>query len=107
MLGNWLRAAGDVVGGIFGSSREAAARVGRAADRITRTSDDKRVDEAAARVERIEQQRADLDAALAEQLAAIDAASTSSAAAISTMTVPLERTDVKVRELLLVWIPVP
>ena len=105
--GNWLRAAGDVVGGIFGSSREAAARVGRAADRVTRNSDDKRVDEAAARVARIEQQRADLDAALAQELAAIDAASSASAAAITTMSVPLERTDVKVRELLLVWVPVP
>ena len=104
---NWLRAAGDVVGGIFGSSREAAARVGRAADRVTRNSDDKRVDEAAARVARIEQQRADLDAALAQELAAIDAASSAFAAAITTMSVPLERTDVKVRELLLVWVPVP
>ena len=81
--------------------------VGRAADRVTRNSDDKRVDEAAARVARIEQQRADLDAALAQELAAIDAASSASAAAITTMSVPLERTDVKVRELLLVWVPVP
>jgi hypothetical protein len=105
--GNWLRAAGDVVGGIFGSSREAAVRVGRAADRVTRNSDDKRVDEAAARVTRIEQQRADLDAALAQELAAIDATASASATAITTMAVPLERTDVKMRELLLVWVPVP
>ena len=38
---------------------------------------------------------------LAAELAAIDAASSASAAAITTIAVPLERTDVKVRELLL------
>ena len=105
--GNWVRAASDVLGGIFGSGRQAATRVGRAAERLTRNSDDKRVDEAESRVERIEQQQLELDAALGDETAAIDAKWTAAATAVTTTSVTLERTDVKVRELLLAWVPVP
>jgi Helicase HerA, central domain len=105
--GNLLRAAGDLLGGIFGSRRSAATKIGSAADRLTRTADGERVEEAAGKVERLEQQRNELDATLAADTTAVDAKWSTAAAAVSTLPVGLERTDVKVTQLLLAWIPVP
>ena len=105
--GSFLRAAGDVLGGLFGSRRSAASKIGSAADRLTRSSGDERVDEVNAKVARIEQQHADLDSALAAESTSTDAKWATAAAAISAVPVSLERTDVKVTQLLLAWIPVP
>jgi hypothetical protein len=104
--GNWLRAAGDVLGGLFGSRRSAAGKIGRAADRLTRNSDSERVDEAHGRIGRIDEQIAALDAELAAEQTAIEATWATAAAAITTVPVSLERTDVKVTQLALAWIPV-
>lgn len=104
--GRWVRAAGDVLGGLLGSGRSRAARVGRAAERLTRTSDSKRVDEASGRVERIDRQLAELDDEFADRSAAVAAEWAGVAAAITTVPVSLERTDVHVTQLALAWIPV-
>jgi Helicase HerA, central domain len=105
--GNLLRAAGDLLGGILGSRRSAATKIGSAADRLTRTADGERVEEATGKVERLELQRNELDASLAADTTAVDAKWSTAAAAVSTLPVGLERTDVKVTQLLLAWVPVP
>ena len=105
--GNLLRAAGDLLGGLFGSRRSAASKIGSAADHLTRDADGERVDEAKGKVARIEQQRVELDEKLAADSAAIDAKWSAAAAAITTVPVTLERTDVKVTQIALAWVPVP
>ena len=105
--GNWLRAAGDVLGGLFGSRRSAAGKIGRAAERLTRNSDGERVEEAHGRIGRIDEQIAALDAELAAEQTGIEAKWATAAAAITTIPVSLERTDVKVTQLALAWVPVP
>ena len=105
--GNLLRAAGDLLGGLFGSRRSAASKIGSAADRLTRTADGERVDEAKGKISRIEDQVAEHDASLAADSAAVDAKWAAAAKAITTVPVGLERTDVKVTQLLLAWVPVP
>ena len=105
--GNLLRAAGDLLGGLFGSRRSAASKIGSAADHLTRNADGERVEDAEGKVARIEQQRLELDEKLAAESAAIDAKWSAAAAASSTVPVSLERTDVKVTQLLLAWVPVP
>ncbi len=105
--GNLLRAAGDLIGGLFGSRRSAATKIGRAADHLTRDADGKRVDEAKGKVSRIEEQRAALDEELATGSAAIDAEWATAATVVTTIPVSVERTDVKVTQLILAWVPVP
>jgi len=104
--GNWLQAASDVFGGVLGSGRGAATKFGRAADRLTRNSDGKRVDEAKGKIERIDSQLVQLDADLATEVTAIESEWSTAAAAITPLTIGLERTDVKVTQLLLAWVPV-
>jgi hypothetical protein len=105
--GNLLRAAGDLLGGVFGSRRGAASKIGSAADRLTRNADGERVNEAEGKVTRIEDQLAEHAASLATESAAVDAKWAAAADAIATVPVGLERTDVKVTQLLLAWVPVP
>jgi hypothetical protein len=104
--GTWLRAAGDVLGGIFGSKRSAAGKIGRAAERLTRNSDGNRVDEARNKVGRIEAQLAELDAKLAADLTDVETKWATIAGDITTADVPAEKTDVKVTQLILAWLPV-
>ena len=96
-----------MLGGVFGSRRSAAGRIGRAAERLTRNSDGERVDEAQGKIGRIEEQIAALDAELAAEQTDIEAKWATAAAAITTVPVSLERTDVKVTQLALAWVPVP
>jgi hypothetical protein len=103
--GRWLRAAGDVLGGLLGSKRSTAGSIGRAADQLSRGSDDRRVDEARNKVERLEQQQADLDAQLQADLVAIDTKWATVAGNITTTAVTAEKADVKVTQLYAVWVP--
>ena len=105
--GKLLRAAGDLLGGLFGSRRSAAAKIGRAADRLTQNADGERVDAAHGKVARIEQQRLELDEKFTADSAAINAKWAAAATAVTTVPVSLERTDVKVTQLVLAWVPVP
>jgi len=103
--GNWVKAAGDVLGGLFGSKRSAAGKIGRAADRLTHDSDGHRVDEAKNKVERIEQQQAALDAELEREVSDIGAKWATVAQDITTTAVSAEKADTKVTQLYLVWVP--
>ena len=85
----------------------AAGRIGRAADRLTRNSDGERVDEAQGKIGRIDEQIVALESELAAAQTSIETKWATAAAAITTVPVSLERTDVKVSELVLAWIPVP
>ena len=105
--GNLLRAAGDLLGGLFGSRRSAASKIGSAADRLTRNADGERVDEANGKVARIEQQRRRTRREARRRLVSGRLDWSAAAAAVTTMPVRLERTDVKVTELALAWVPVP
>ena len=105
--GNWVRAAGDLLGGLFGTRRSAAGRIGRAAERLTRNSDGERVDEAQGKIGRIDEQIVALESELAAEKTGIETKWATAAAAITTVPVTLERTDVKVTQLVLAWIPVP
>lgn len=105
--GNLLRAAGDVLSGVFGSRRSAAGRIGRAADRLTRNSDDKRAEEATSKVGRLDARQGDLDAAFVAEVASVEADWATTAGEITGLSVGLERTDVDVTTLILAWVPVP
>ena len=101
---------GDLLGSIFGgraSARSIARGAGTAARRRGRASEAaKRVDTAANRVEEKVQALADLEADMADELAAIADEWDAKAAATDPLEVPLEKSDIRVTDLSLVWIPV-
>lgn len=105
-----MSGAGDLLGAVFGgrgSARSIARKVGSLATRRSRSSEaSKRVEAAGNRVEEKQQALADLEADMADELATLGADWDAKALAIEPLDVPLERTDVQVRELALVWIPV-
>jgi hypothetical protein len=105
-----LSGAGDLLGAIFGGRRSArtiAGKVGGVARRRGRSSEaDKRVEVAGNRVEEKAQALADLEADMADELAAIAEAWDAKARAIEPVEVALERSDVRVTDVALVWIPV-
>ena len=102
--------AGDLLGAVFGGrggARTIARKVGGLATRRSRTSEaGQRVETASNRVEEKAQALADLEAEMATELAAIGAAWDTKALAIETLDVPLEKSDIRVSSLALVWIPV-
>ena len=102
--------AGDLLGAVFGGrggARTIARKVGGLATRRSRTSEaGQRVETASNRVEEKAQALADLEADMAAELAAIGAAWDEKALAIETLDVPLEKSDIRVSSLALVWIPV-
>ncbi|MEZ5117886.1 MAG: helicase HerA-like domain-containing protein [Candidatus Nanopelagicales bacterium] len=95
--------ASSVLGGLFGGRRSRAS-VSAQARRISGAA--ARVDQARAKVDSLAAGLAQLDAELADEVAGIDREWTERAAAVSTVAVPLERTDVRVADLRLVWVPV-
>lgn len=106
-----LSSAGSILGGLLGGRRRTGGllgQVGRAAGRSSKTSAAaSRVAAAKNKVARLEAQLADVEHELTEELAEIDARWRSDAAMIDTMSIGLEKTDMKVTHLALVWIPVP
>jgi Helicase HerA, central domain len=105
-----LSDAGDVLGSIFGgrrSARSIAGKVGGIARRRGRSSEaDRRADAAANRVSEKQEALADLEADMAEELAAIADEWDAKASAIETIEVGLEKSDVRVTDIALVWVPV-
>jgi hypothetical protein len=91
----------DVVTGLFGrrgsSWRAAAKRATTATQRVGAAQD---------RVEEFEQALADLQAELADEMDAVRAVWAARADEVGSVTVPLEKSDVKVTDVGLVWIPV-
>jgi hypothetical protein len=110
-----LSTAGSILGGLLGGRRSRGGMLGSilgtaggAAGRRTRsaTADD-RLDAAENKLEGLHRQLEDLETELAQEVTDIDAKWMTMAKQITTMAVGLERTDVKVTQLALAWIPVP
>jgi hypothetical protein len=107
-----LGTAGSILGGLFGGRRRKGVggilgQLGTEAGRRSRTATSgERVDAAQNKVETLQATLADLEAEAAQEVGAIDAAWTAKAQAITAVPVALERTDVKVTQLVLAWIPV-
>lgn len=105
-----LSSAGSILGGLLGgrSSRGGLlGQLGRAVGRRSKTgAAGERVEEARNKIDRLEDELADIEAELAEELTEIDARWTDKAKQVTSMEVPLEKSDVKVTSLVLGWVPV-
>jgi hypothetical protein len=105
-----LSGVGDLLGSVLGGRRSArtiAGKVGGIARRRGRSSEAaKRVETAGNRVAEKAQALADLEADMGNELAGIAEEWDAKAAAIEPLEVPLEKSDVRITSLALVWIPV-
>ncbi len=109
-----LSTAGSILGGLLGGRRSRGGllgsilgKAGPAAGRRSRTTAaGDRVEAAHNKVEGLHRQLEDLEVELTEEVTDIDAKWMAAAKNINTVPVSLERTDVKVTQLALVWIPV-
>ena len=110
-----LSTAGSILGGLLGGRRSRGGllgsilgKAGGAAGRRTRTAAaGDRLDAAENKLEGLHRQLEDLETELTQEITDIDAKWMATAKNINTLQVGLERTDVKVTQLALVWIPVP
>ncbi|MEY2522667.1 MAG: hypothetical protein QOJ66_1232, partial [Ilumatobacteraceae bacterium] len=110
-----LSTAGSILGGLLGGRRSRGGllgsilgKAGGAAGRRTRTATaGDRLDAAENKLEGLHQQLEELEAELTREVTDIDAKWMATAKNITALKVGLERTDVKVTQLALVWIPVP
>jgi hypothetical protein len=94
---------GSMLGGLFGGRRSRAS-VASAARRAQTAQ--RKVDTARSKTDDLAAQMADLEAEIAADVAALDAEWAAKAAAIETLAVPLEKTDVTLVDLRLLWVPV-
>ncbi|MGV3758216.1 MAG: hypothetical protein ACO1PW_01575, partial [Actinomycetota bacterium] len=106
-----LSGAGDLLGAVLGgrrSARSIAGKVGSVARRRGRSTEAaQRVETARNRVDEKAQALVDLEADMADELAAIADEWDAKALAVEPVEVPLEKSDIRVTDLSLVWIPVP
>ena len=110
-----LSTAGSILGGLLGGKKSRGGLLGSvfsgagaAAGRRSRTSTaGERVDAAQNKVASLNDQVADLEAEAAAEIQEIDTRWNGLASQITAQSVPLERTDVQVTQINLVWIPVP
>jgi hypothetical protein len=110
-----LSTAGSILGGLLGGKRSRGGmlgsilgKAGSAAGRRSRSAAaGDRLDAAENKLENLHQQLEDLEAELTREVTDIDAKWMTTAKNVTTLPVGLERTDVKVTQLALVWIPVP
>ncbi len=109
-----LSTAGSILGGLLGGSRSRGnllgsilAGAGTAAGRRTRSAASSgRAEAADNKVELLHGQLEQLETELSKEIVDIDQRWAASATNVSTLPVSLERTDVRVTQLSLVWIPV-
>ncbi len=105
-----MSGAGDLLGAVFGgrgSARSIARKVGGLATRRSRSSEaGQRVETATNRVQEKSEALANLEADMADELAAIGDEWDAKAVAVQPLDVPLETSDIRVSSLALVWIPV-
>ena len=105
-----LSGAGDLLGSLFGGKPNIggiARKVGNAARRRGRSNEaDGRIDTASNRVDEKTQALADLQADMEDELAAIADEWDAKATAVEPFEVPLERSDIRIVELSLAWVPV-
>jgi hypothetical protein len=106
-----LSSAGSILGGLLGGRRSTGGllgQLGRAAGRTGKTSAaGSRVDAAQGKVERLDSQLQDIEGELAAELTEIGDKWTKTAANVTTMSIALEKSDVKVTQLVLAWLPAP
>ncbi len=97
--------AGDLLGALLGGRRRNA--ISRAASRRSQTrSTEVRLDTAESAVEDKVQVLTDLEADMADEVLRIEGQFDDRAALIEEVEIPLEKVDVKVTELRLVWVPI-
>jgi hypothetical protein len=105
-----LSTVGGVLGGIFGGRRSRGGvfgSLGRAAGKRGRSSAaGARLDAAEDKVHSLSDQLIELQGDLENEVTAIDVRWASSAKEIQPIEVPLEKSDVKITQLVLAWIPV-
>jgi hypothetical protein len=106
-----LSTAGSILGGLLGGRRSRTSilgKMGSAAGRRSRTSAaGERLRAAENKIQDLQEQLTDLETELTDEVAEIDARWMAKAKEITTASIPLERTDVKVVQRALVWLPVP
>jgi hypothetical protein len=107
-----LSTAGGLLGSFLGGrrgtrslARQMSRSLGGSSSR-RRASTNQRRDAAADKVATLEQDAADLEAQLADEIAAIDQAWDDKAAAVDTVPITLEKGDVDVTSIALLWLPV-
>jgi len=107
-----LSTAGGLLGSFLGGrrgtrslARQMSRSVGGTSSR-RRASTNQRRDAAADKVSTLEQDAADLEAQLADEIAAIDQTWDEKAAAVDTVPITLEKSDVDVTSIALLWLPV-
>jgi len=105
-----LSTAGSILGGLLGgrsSTGGMLGKLGTAAGRRGRSKASRqRVDSAENKVTRLQTSLEELEAELAEDVTEIDATWMAAAKDITALSVPLEKTDISVTQLVLAWMPV-
>jgi hypothetical protein len=104
-----LSTAGSILGGLFGGKSRSSilGKLGTAAGRRGSTNAaGERLDAAENKVTRLQDDLAELEADLAADLVEIDAAWRERAAAVETMRIGLEKSDIRVTQVVLAWLPV-
>lgn len=94
------RSRGSVIGSVLGKAGTAAGRRGRS------SAAGKRLDAAEDKIQALHQELEDIEQELVSEVAEIDARWMDLAKQIATEQISLEKTDVKVTQLALVWLPV-
>ncbi|MCU1345169.1 MAG: hypothetical protein JWL70_1435, partial [Acidimicrobiia bacterium] len=107
-----LSVAGSLLGGLLGGRKRSSALTslarsagGMASKAGTAATSKERKEAAENRLSQEEEELAQLDAELADELARIGTKWTEVAATIDSIEVPLEKADVSVAQLSLVWLP--
>ena len=98
-----MDSAASVLGGFLGGRRSVSS-ISAAARRAQSAKN--RADTARAKVDEVQMQINDLEAELTAELQALDAEWTAKAATIAPVEVTLKRTQIRVADLRLVWVPV-
>ncbi|MDO8391003.1 MAG: DUF853 family protein [Actinomycetota bacterium] len=109
-----LSTAGSILGGLLGGSKSRGGllgsvfnKAGSAAGRRGRTNaSSERLDAAEDKIQLLHQQMEALEGELTQEVTDIDMKWMAIAKEVTTMPVPLEKTDVKVTQIALVWVPV-
>ena len=106
-----LSTAGSVLGGLLGGKRSRGGLLGKLGSAASRrggtNASAQRVDAAENKLARLVENVEELEQELADDITDIDAKWMALAKNISPLSVGLERSDVKVTELVLAWVPVP
>ncbi len=104
-----LDTAGDLLGGLLSGRRSKGSLMGsilKGAGRRPSSADQRRREEAQNKVTRLEEDLAEVEAELAEEITEIDAAWMAKAKQVETIAITLEKSDVKVTQFCLAWLPV-